>query len=178
MKTYITSDLHFSHKAITRYCPVTRPYSDILEMNADMIEKWNNVVEPEDLTYILGDVVFCTGAKGADIINQLNGRKILIIGNHDEAQMESSVFIDCFESIHNILEIKYNDVKIVMCHYPIFDHKNCARGALMLHGHRHGDPTDIPGRIKDVGFDATGKIVSLLDDVVEELILIEPMRHH
>ena len=65
-----------------------------------------------------------------------------------------------------------------MCHYPIFDHKNAGRGSLHLHGHRHGNPTNIPGRIKDVGFDATGNIVTLLDSVITELSKIEPMHHH
>jgi len=178
MNTYITSDLHFSHKSIIRFCPETRPYTDIVHMNLEMIKQWNDIVNPDDLTYILGDISFSSPNNAVEVISQLNGKKILVFGNHDSGLLRKQTFRDCFESIHQLLDVKYNDQKIVMCHYPIFDHKNCERGALMLHGHRHGNPTGITGRIKDVGYDATGKIVSLLDDIIEELLLIEPMMHY
>jgi len=178
MKIYITSDLHFFHKSILNFCPATRPYADITEMNAAIIKQWNDIVNPDDLTYILGDISFSSPNNSISVISQLNGRKILVFGNHDSGLLKNQTFRNCFESIHQLLDVRYNNHKIVMCHYPIFDHKNCERGALMLHGHRHGNPTNIPGRIKDVGYDATGKVVSLLDDIIEELVLIEPMMHY
>ena len=178
MKTWITSDLHFSHKSIITFCPKTRPFKDIDHMNSEMIRQWNKMVSPDDLVYILGDIAFCNGNKAAEILNSLLGRKILIKGNHDYDLMKKQSFIDCFESIHDILDVTYSGIEIVMCHYPLFDHKNARRGSLHLHGHRHGNPTNIPGRIKDVGFDATGNVVTLLDSVITELSEIQPMHHH
>jgi len=178
MKTFVTSDLHFHHKNIITFCPKTRPFTDIDHMNSEMIRMWNEIVGPEDLVFILGDDAFCNGNMAAEILNSLSGRKILIQGNHDYSLLKKQEFVDCFESIHDIFDLKYNGVDIVMCHYPIFDHKNAGRGSLMLHGHRHGHPTNIPGRIKDVGFDATGNIVTLLESVIVELLEIEPMHHH
>lgn len=182
MKTFITSDLHFGHRNISKFCPKTRGHWDSRNdpdtMDRDMIAMWNGIVDPNDLVYILGDVAFLPTYKAVTILNQLNGTKILIEGNHDQKALNDPVFRKCFKEIHKYLEIEYNGTRIVMCHYPIFDHNGAGRGSIMLHGHRHGNPTGLPGRIKDVGFDATGKIVSLLDDTVTELNQIPHMYHH
>lgn len=55
MMIYYTSDLHFSHKNIILYC--NRPFKDIDEMNECIIERWNNVIKPNDMVYLLGDVI-------------------------------------------------------------------------------------------------------------------------
>jgi calcineurin-like phosphoesterase family protein len=182
MKNWISSDLHFSHGNIAKFCPATRGHWDTRndpdKMDRDMIQMWNAQVAPEDTVYLLGDVAFCSAEKAAKILRQLNGRLILVEGNHDFKNLKSQEFRDCFAEIHKYLEIEYAGARIVMCHYPIFDHNGAGRGSIMLHGHRHGNPTGLPGRIKDVGFDATGKIVSLLDDVVTELNQIPHMYHH
>jgi calcineurin-like phosphoesterase family protein len=92
--------------------------------------------------------------------------------------LNDPVFRSCFEEIHKYLEITYNGTRIVMFHYPIFDHNGAGRGSIMLHGHRHGNPHNIPGRIMDVGMDATGKIVCLLDDIVKDMQNVQHMYHH
>lgn len=179
MKTFITSDLHFGHKNIMKFCPQTRGhYKDVDEMREDMIRIWNDNVQDGDLVYILGDVAFLPAADAVKIMRRLNGRKILIEGNHDRKLLNDPVFRSCFEEVHKYLEITHNGSKIVMCHYPIFDHNGVGRGSIMLHGHRHGNPHNIPGRIMDVGYDATGKIVCLLDDIVSNMQTVQHMYHH
>lgn len=178
-KTWVTSDLHFGHKSIIKYYPKTRGhYRDVNHMNEDMIQQWNAAVAPEDLVYILGDVAFLPAKEGTNIIKRLHGRKILIQGNHDIKILKSADFSSCFEEIHHYLRINYNGQLVVMFHYPIYDHDQCGRGSIMLHGHRHGNPHNIPGRIMDVGYDATGKIVSCLEHIIKRMEKIEPMFHH
>ena len=179
MTTYVTSDLHFSHKNIATFCPQTRGHFESVDhMNESMIEMWNNKVESEDLVYILGDVAFCNGFNAAGYIRRLNGRKILIQGNHDVKTLKDVNFRNSFEEVHNYLEVNYEGAKFVMCHYPIFDHNGAGRGSIMLHGHRHGNPTNIPGRIMDVGYDATGEIVYSLDRIIKRMESVESMHHH
>lgn len=182
MKTYITSDLHFGHRNISKFCPKTRGHWDTRNdpdtMDRDMIQMWNQIVDPEDTVYILGDVAFLPAARAVQIMRQLNGTKILVEGNHDRKNLNDPVFRSCFKEVHKYLEVTYAGHLICMFHYPIFDHNGASRGSIMLHGHRHGNPTGLPGRIKDMGLDATGKIVSLLDDVVAELSQIPHMYHH
>lgn len=179
MNIFITSDLHFGHKNIINLQPATRSqFLDMTDMTEKMIHMWNNTVGVDDLVYILGDVAFCSASDAAKILNRLNGSKILIEGNHDRKTLKDHSFRSCFKEIHNYLETEYNGVKIVMFHNPIFDHNGAGRGTIMLHGHRHGKPTGIPGKIMDVGFDATGEIVITLDSILSKMKNVEPMKHH
>ena len=62
MKKWITSDLHFGHANIMKFCPVTRAgFRDVDHMNECMIEEWNQSVAPEAEVFILGDVAFLPG---------------------------------------------------------------------------------------------------------------------
>lgn len=178
MTTWITSDLHYGHKNILQFCSDTRDYNDVDHMNEQMVQEWNALVQPADLTYILGDVAFCNAVDATNFLNKLNGKKILIQGNHDAKLVKHAIFNDCFEEIHLYHEMVFEKVKICMFHYPIFDHNASFYGSLMLHGHCHGKPHGIVGRIMDVGMDATGHIVVKLSDVVEKLINIPVKSNH
>lgn len=80
-RVFFTSDTHFNHMNIISYCQ--RPFRDIHEMDETIIVNWNNAVAPDDIVFHLGD--FCLG--GANewnrILDRLNGRIYLILGNHD-----------------------------------------------------------------------------------------------
>ena len=179
MRTWIGSDFHWGHANIMKFCPTTRGhYTDITHMNEDMISMWNAKVSVDDLVYILGDVAFCSVSDTVKILNRLNGSKILIEGNHDRKMLKHHSFRNCFKEIHNYLETEYNGVKLVMFHFAIFDHNGAGRGSVMLHGHRHGNPTNLPGKIMDVGFDATGEIVVSMDSVLSKMAKIPHMYHH
>jgi calcineurin-like phosphoesterase family protein len=153
-----------------KFCPSTRGhYNDVDQMREDMITKWNDIVQSEDIVYMLGDIAFLPSSEAVKIMNRLNGKKILIAGNHDRKLLKDPVFRRCFEEIHTYLEITYEKTPIVMFHYPIFDHNGAHRGSIMLHGHRHGNPHNIPGKIMDVGFDSTGNIVTDLEDIIKTM---------
>lgn len=147
-------------------------------MNSEMIRIWNSEVSAEDTVYILGDVAFCKAAKAVVFLTQLNGHKILIEGNHDASNLDHQAFRDCFDKIYKYHEIKLNGTKICLFHYPIKEWNLCHHGSIMLHGHLHGNPSGLEQyRCRDVGFDATGKVVSLLEDVVADAMLGEIKYH-
>lgn len=50
-------------------------------MNAALVERWNGLVRPRDRVWVLGDVALTPKALGP--VAQLNGRKVLVAGNHD-----------------------------------------------------------------------------------------------
>lgn len=81
MKVYIISDTHWNHKNIIEYC--NRPFKTVEEMNSIMIKNWNNTVGKNDLVIHLGDVGIGSYDKVSSIIHSLNGKKMLIMGNHD-----------------------------------------------------------------------------------------------
>lgn len=181
MKTFITSDLHFGHKNIMKFCPVTRARfrDDVDYMNEAMIKEWNDMVEPDDLVYILGDVAFLPSQKAIEIMRRLNGDKILVEGNHDRKLLNDPVFRRCFKEVHKYLDINYNGTKVCMFHYPIAEWDQMHRGAVHFHGHVHGGTSGLEGyRALDAGMDATGFIVQEMDLMIAKALKGEIKGHH
>lgn len=181
MKTYITSDLHFGHKNIMSFCPVSRARfrNDVDYMNEAMVKEWNDLIEPEDLVYILGDVAFLPAQKAAETVNRLNGTKILVEGNHDRKALNDPTFRRCFQEVHKYLDINYNGTKVVMFHYPICEWDQMHRGAVHFHGHLHGGVSGMERyRCRDMGMDATGMIAMLMEDAIKDALKGEIKGHH
>lgn len=80
MNTFVISDTHFNHENIKKY--EGRPDN----FNELIVENWNKIVKKEDLVIHLGDVIMGKNAQQElpKILSQLNGKKILCRGNHDE----------------------------------------------------------------------------------------------
>lgn len=180
MKKFITSDLHFGHSGILRFCPETRGrFTDATHMDEEMIREWNETVSPEDEVFILGDVAFSNPQRAVQILRRLNGRLILVKGNHDYKNLKDFSFRQCFVSIHDYLEIDHNGTFVCMFHYPISEWNRCHRGSVHLYGHLHQNPSGLEHlRARNVGFDCTGKLVSLLDDIVNDALKGEIHQHH
>ena len=181
MKTWITSDLHFGHKNIMSFCPVTRARfrNDVTYMNEQMVIEWNAMIAPEDTVYILGDVAFLPAAKAAEYMMRCNGSKILIEGNHDRKTLRDPGFRACFREVHKYLDVNYNGTKVVMFHYPISEFDQQHRGAVHLHGHLHGGVSGLEHfRVLDVGMDATGMIAISMDDAVAQALKGQIKGHH
>lgn len=183
MKTWITSDLHFGHRNIAKFCPETRGHWDTRndpdKMDRDMIQMWNAQVAPEDTVYLLGDVAFCPADRAAKILRQLNGRLLLIEGNHDQKNLKSQEFRDCFAEIHKYLEIEYQGTFCVLFHYPIAEFNKQHRGGCHFHGHLHQNKSGLEHyRVRNAGFDYTGKIVWQMEDAIADAMKGEIKGHH
>jgi calcineurin-like phosphoesterase family protein len=170
---YITSDLHFGHKNILKFSPDVRGhYKDVDDMDRRMIEEWNDIVADQDLIYILGDVSFKGIGPTVEILQQLKGKKILIKGNHDYKNCKYPQFMECFASTHDYLELRERDHKVLvtMFHYPINYWNECHHGAIHFYAHLHGGHSGLEQyRALDVGYDATGKLLSDYYALIEEL---------
>jgi len=105
-------------------------------MNKTLIRNWNSVVSDNDEVYIVGDVAFCTIGKLRDIITgELNGRKHLIRGNHDEFDPDEYIWAG-FETITSLMCMNIPGVGPVgISHDP----SNCIMFKNMpwLNGHLH-----------------------------------------
>lgn len=129
---YYISDTHFGHSNCLHFD--NRPFKDCVEQEAEMIKRWNAVVKSDDTVYILGD--FCWVKNDwVRILKQLNGRKILIKGNHDNKLGDD--IKKQFEAIYDYLEIVDNNRPVTLSHYPIPCFKGQYFGAYMLYGHVH-----------------------------------------
>lgn len=156
MATFFTSDLHFGHANVIRYC--NRPFNSAAEMNEALINNWNSVVSPNDTIYILGDVFFCQPSEAVEILSRLNGRKHLVYGNHDKQIKSNRQVQQFFEVIHpDLYEKKIDEHFVTMCHYPMASWNKSFHGSFQLHGHIHGKtPMNSQMRRYDVGVDANG----------------------
>lgn len=135
MKVFVISDLHFFHKNIIKL--TGRPYQDLEDMHINLIENWNKVVGKEDTIYILGDFAFGAFEKAESILTQLNGKKHLVIGNHDKFIDNKNFNKKLFASISNYCELNYNGEYYILSHYPFRDWNHMYRGSIHLHGHTH-----------------------------------------
>jgi calcineurin-like phosphoesterase family protein len=181
MKTWVTSDLHFGHTNIMKFCPESRARfkNDLAYMNEAMVQEWNELIAPEDLVYILGDVAFMSGSEAGRTVARLNGTKILIEGNHDRKTLNDATFRKCFKEVHQYLRIVYNGTVVCMFHYPIAEWDQMHRGSVHLHGHLHGNTSGMEKyRCRDMGMDATGVIAISMEDAIVSAMKGEIKGHH
>lgn len=143
MAIYLTSDCHFNHKNIIKYETITRPFSDIEDMNETIVRNWNNTVVDEDTVYVLGD--FCMG--GIDTIMEyvprLAGDVHLIRGNHD-TDKRIAVYKSLGIEVVDFKQIEYKGILFCMSHYPMWNEemsksitKNGQRAMIWCYGHVH-----------------------------------------
>lgn len=130
------SDLHFGHANCIRFD--SRPWDTVEEMDADLIRRWNNKVNPQDHVYVLGDFAHKNKTPVAEYLKQLNGFVHLIRGNHDKRNPEAE---KCFREVLDYkemtIEVSGVRVKVIMSHYFIPFYNGQRHMAIMLHGHTH-----------------------------------------
>ena len=131
-RAFFTADLHLFHKNIIKY--ENRPFNDIDDMHETIIKNWNKVVKAEDKVFILGDLTFGKKDATKEIISELNGRKILVKGNHDTHpnQWYRDIVIEEVSS-YPILYDEY----FVLTHEPMMYLKE---PFLNVFGHVHSSP--------------------------------------
>lgn len=138
---YYISDLHLGHKNVLSFD--NRPFGTIEENDKIIINNWNETIGMYDDVYILGDISWHNSTKTIEIFKQLNGIKHLIVGNHDTKLLKNKdmqkLFIEICQYKEIIDEIDGKSYNLVLCHYPIYDWKNMARGWVHLYGHVHSN---------------------------------------
>ncbi len=143
---WFISDHHFNHANILTFKDnfgrLIRPgFKDIEHMNEHLIQQHNKVVEKGDKVYFGGDI----GRHVAPFLLRMNGRKRLILGNHDD-KLDPGVF-KCFDKVLSWRFFGDQQHRFVVSHYPLhpmsFEYRGAKRGSEMkkgcfnLHGHIH-----------------------------------------
>ena len=125
--TYFIGDSHFFHRNIIEYG--NRPFKDLDEMHSVLIKNWNNTVKKDSIIYHMGDFALGNNEQIATVFNSLNGRKRLILGNHDHPK--KNFLKTLFEEVYckPILLDRY-----LLSHHPIM----LDLGSLInVHSHVH-----------------------------------------
>ncbi len=162
MFDYFYSDPHVGHKNIIGYC--NRPFSSIAEHDAELVKRYNAKVSPGQTVLWVGDAFFCAPNRAKDIMQCLNGNKVLVQGNHDKSPTRMlEIGFSWVVPAQLILQIK--GVTCIVCHYPPansterYDERYLdrrpkpAKGELVIHGHSHEKTKRVDNRIH-VGVDA------------------------
>lgn len=147
MTRWVISDLHFDHSKILEYCQ--RPFETVDEMNEVLIKNWNSVINQDDIVYVLGDFCFGNKTRISEIVNLLNGRKILVLGNHDRLT-KTAYYEAGFETVTKSPLLV--DADFILSHHPL---SGDLGKFYNIHGHRHKLPTEqqISPKHFDIGVD-------------------------
>ena len=154
---FFTSDHHFGHANIIKYC--NRPYRDVQEMNRALVDNWNDIVEPSDEVWVLGDIAMGNRYETLSYVKELHGYKVLVPGNHDKCWFGHKNFeahlLDYYDCGFNRIfksdtTMKLAGEKVLISHFPYLNddefgqegqryakYRPANNGGWLLHGHVH-----------------------------------------
>ena len=184
-KIFVTSDHHFDHSNIIRYCK--RPFNSAALMNQEMVHRWNAVVGEEDIVYHLGDFTMSYITTAMHWFGELKGL-IYILRNwqHHDRRWLRATGMDAFGNDGHLrpvtmsglpiqilpptwnLERGRNELPIILSHFPIEDWDRKHHGSIHLHGHSHGRAKVIKGRM-DVGVDSQDFRPQTIEDILAKI---------
>ena len=178
---WFTSDPHFGHSNIMKYEPKRQTFGPtIQDCDREIIKRFNSKVKPSDTLYILGDVGLTDQRYLQHCISQINGTKILVMGNHDRnpvnQYLKFGFTVVCYE-----MKLKIAKEFALLSHYPyrkpwykalrsfLYGHRQERdrhkrppnKGSWLLHGHIHSGG----GLIGDGGWKLRGKQINVGVDV-------------
>lgn len=173
---WVTSDTHFGHDRAFVYQP--RGFKNIYDHDKQIIKNWNQVAQPNDEVYHLGDVMLGNNDYGISCLKQLKGNIHIIRGNHC-TDTRIKLYSECW----NVVEVceakylKYKKIGFFLCHYPTItsnldDDKPLKARIVNLCGHSHTKNKfqDIDkGTIYHCELDAHDCYPVLLDNIIEEI---------
>ena len=140
---WFTSDTHFWHENILRFC--NRPFANASEMNEVLIRNWNETVPEDGIVFHLGDFAFGGAKEWNEILNRLNGKIYLILGNHDMKQVKQG-FMKRFEFVTQQMTIRVGGQTIILNHNPFLTYGGCYRNTWQIFGHVHSGPLADKGK--------------------------------
>jgi len=180
-RNFYISDTHFGHDNIRKLN--NRPFKSVEEMDRVLIENWNNAVTERDVVYILGDFSYKSAKPVKEYLDRLNGRKVLILGNHDN-EIRNNLVNGKFPGIMQVTEyleiyetVDGEQKKLVLSHYPFVEWNGYFNGAIHLYGHIHNTTRnkayqimkDVPNAY-NVGVDVLGFAPRTLQGVIGQNI--------
>lgn len=162
---WYTSDTHFFHPRVA----ALRGFSSAEEHDAELVRRWNSVVSRGDQVWLCGDVGMGPDTDVLDVVDELNGVKHLITGNHDpvwsgnrNAHRGFRKWLGHFASIQSFARRRICGQDVLLSHFPYsgdhtsedryLDYRLRDMGKVLLHGHVHAEWT-VRGRQINVGVD-------------------------
>ncbi len=159
---FFISDTHFSHRGILVYEEIKRPFATLEEHDEAIVSRWNSVVRSHDIVYHCGD--FCLNRNALQFGKRLNGRKMLIMGNHDTFRIQEYVDVG-FEWLKGAYQFE----NLILTHVPVHPQQLQHRFFANVHGHLHSKT--IPDwRYLNVGCEHTNMTPITLEEVYNRIV--------
>lgn len=155
MKQWLIGCTHFGHENIIRLAK--RPFETLHEMNSTLTDNWNKTVGHDDVVYHLGDFAYRGKTPPVDYLNKLNGKIVLIKGNHDQNGWGED------------LVTLYGKQRIVLCHYPIEEWDGWWNGSYHFHCHTHKHEFKSAERRGNVTVEAINYTPIRLEEAIERV---------
>jgi len=149
MIDWFYSDPHLGHANIIGY--TNRPFANVEEMNNTLVRNYNRMVGIDDTVLWLGDCFFKGDAdKYRDILAEMAGNKILIVGNHDQG--DTTMAAMGFTLVMSEAVMNLGGIPCRLNHYPYYKERDLEHetpdkfkqkrphrhtGEILLHGHNH-----------------------------------------
>jgi calcineurin-like phosphoesterase family protein len=182
MQTFFTFDQHYGHHNIIEYCG--RPFKSASHMNEELIRRHNEVVQPDDVVYHLGDFAMRVYTMEV-VLPRLNGYHYLVPGNHDgchprhkKKQNITRYEQAGFEVLPHFTSITLSDMAVDLCHIPHTsqdprypDYKAKPTRNVLLCGHVH-EKWKILDRQINVGVDVWDYTPVRAEKLVEIILSI------
>ena len=179
-KIWLTSDWHFLHNREFIFSP--RGFKNVEEMNSEIVRRHNELVAPDDDVYVLGDLSLGGGGdevlvQAKKLIESLNGRIHIVLGNHDTPKR-----IEMYMSCKNVVNppkyadmLHYQGYHFYLSHFPTItsnlEKETLKQCTINLYAHTHQKKNFYEGipYLYHVGMDSHNCYPVLLDDAIEEM---------
>lgn len=159
-RVFVAADLHLGHKKVVEM-DGRPPYASVEEHDKELIDNWNETVKSKDTVWILGDVLF--GRESFKKLAKLNGRKKLVMGNHDHYDTLS--YLEHFTQVFGSVKLQ----QFILTHIPVHPCQ-LKRFRGNIHGHLHHKVID-DDRYINVSMEQIGMRPKLFDTVIHEFNL-------
>lgn len=133
-RVFVWSDIHFGHKNIIKYSGRPYPSHDI--MNDCLVGNYLNTVQEQDVVIFGGDISFMSDTATNEILGQLPGYKIQIVGNHDIERNGKLKNLN-FDERRVCMALDTGTDTLLFTHYPL---TTVPKGCINVHGHIHQHP--------------------------------------
>lgn len=115
IEIWLTSDLHIGHDQ--PFIWQERGFKSVQEMNEEIVKRYNEIVHPEDIVYLLGDIIMGDSDETIKYLDRLVGNKIIVRGNHD-SEHRISLYKAHGCQVVDALYLKYRKYNFYLTHYP------------------------------------------------------------
>lgn len=165
---FFSSDPHFGHENILKFInydgdQVRPEFSSIEEMDEAIIERHNKTIGPNDTWYCLGDVSFKLDVFHR-IIPRLNGKKRLILGNHDKFRMKE--YSQWFTKIQESWQPQRD---LLFTHRPVFMGSPEGENKFNIHGHVHRTRSELSPRHLNISMEMTNYTPISYEEICDKL---------